>query len=307
MSAATNEELRRVKLLALRNGRTFSRKRPPYEDNNYFEAPPCSGDGENEEWKFPKRRLGYTFSSHRHENLTCSVRVDPRAVISLALISHTSPYLRAYATKTALMCVNVSRLIYTTDAFTHRNLNDDCVTDALEFYIGNDIDRLDMNKAPNERFSDLLHSLKTTGYEDYIFRLADRLELDVDLVKNGFLYRYVRNSCCVDESERRARRDDCGDRLDALNSYCRRSYSYFPVTKSSSSSLSPLYGGGYEKSLKYSEDILRGLSDVQPSTTSKSHGVITAVVTNDRSSVNRCEGDWFVRTSLTPVVKLRTT
>lgn len=132
------------------------------------------------------------------------MKVDTRAAVSLACWDRTAGYLQAYASKLPLMCVNVSRLIYTTDAFVYRNRSTDATTDALQFYIGTDIRQENPCSPPddesstppsNELFSNLVHRLRRTGYEDYVFALADHLQLNVDLVKcDSLLFRYTRSA-----------------------------------------------------------------------------------------------------------------
>lgn len=132
------------------------------------------------------------------------VKVDTRALVSLALLDRAAGYLQAYASKLPLMCINVGRLIYTTDAFVYRNRSVDATTAALQFYIGTDIfaasptsDGANADSRPspppNELFSNLVHRLRQTGYEEYVFALADHLQLNVDLVKSdNLLFRYTR-------------------------------------------------------------------------------------------------------------------
>jgi hypothetical protein len=140
----------------------------------------------------PKDHCGFESSIVARSSLRCQSNYDHRGVVSLALAlskisEKTSLALAAYANKAPIMCVNVSRIMYTLEAFEFANaLLDDLINEVLNFYIKTDIEymeRQNSNGPPNAKFSKLLHVLRSDGYEDYIFALARFLNLDVDLIK----------------------------------------------------------------------------------------------------------------------------
>lgn len=189
------EALIRVKRKALADGRTF--KSSARLTDSTVAAARASDS-------IPKSRCGYRLETLHRQQIRITMKVDTRAAVSLACWDRTAGYLQAYASKLPLMCVNVSRLIYTTDAFVYRNRSTDATTDALQFYIGTDIRQENPCSPPddesstppsNELFSNLVHRLRRTGYEDYVFALADHLQLNVDLVKcDSLLFRYTRSA-----------------------------------------------------------------------------------------------------------------
>lgn len=190
------EALIRVKRQALYNGLTF--KSSDYQIESSVAAAKASDS-------IPKSRHGYRVKTLPRQRIRISIKVDIRALVSLACWDRTADYLQVYASKLPLMCINVNRLIYTTDAFVYSNRVSDATKDALQFYIGTDIrvsTSFDTEGRPqdkvgvlpsNEQFSNLLHRLRETGYEEYVFALADLLHLNVDLVKSdNLLFRYTR-------------------------------------------------------------------------------------------------------------------
>lgn len=101
------------------------------------------------------------------------------------------------------MCINSSRLIYTTRGFSFRNRpNRDNTADALDFYLKIDSDILEDQYAtggrtlrePNKEFSKSLHYLRSSGYVEYIFELTKHLDYHVELVDlmryKGLVYVY---------------------------------------------------------------------------------------------------------------------
>lgn len=137
----------------------------------------------------PKSYCGFECKTLRRKTIRCVDSYDSRAVVSLALLAQNS-ILSAYANKTPIMCVNVSRLRYTLQAFEFVGKFVDPISEALDFFIVTDIQRLEDEQKTsthpipaNAQFSRLLHSLRSSGYEQYIFALASRLSLDVDLVR----------------------------------------------------------------------------------------------------------------------------
>lgn len=130
-------------------------------------------------------------------------------------------FVEMYGSKLPLMCVNVSRLAYTTELFRYYAYKTTAATDrlphkigrrpesfeALNFYLK--IDTVDASSAfdcrtrvrsqPNLEFSTLLHRLQSDGYIEYIVALARRLRLDIDLLTDRnphivYVYKNARHS-----------------------------------------------------------------------------------------------------------------
>lgn len=141
----------------------------------------------------PQAICGFNFIILKRDIMQWIVPSNLRQVVSLALFNQQSECLRLYANKRSLMCINVVRLTYTKLAFALRNLPGDPTHDALDFYINFEIEQIqNSKKAPNVQFSQLLHNLRNTGSEDYIFALARKLQLDVDLIKTAnVVFRYT--------------------------------------------------------------------------------------------------------------------
>lgn len=178
MSAHNHRILKRIRDQALTEGLTYTSYKNECVNANYF----------------PTQHSGFTVDVYKRHAFTCETRVDSKAVVSLALYDRQTPTLRSYATKLPIMCINANRFIYTKEAFAYRGISNDVVNATLQFYVDTDISHVDDKVlSANERFSKLLHTLASTGYEEYIFKLASHLDLDVDLIKNDLLYRYKRN------------------------------------------------------------------------------------------------------------------
>jgi len=90
----------------------------------------------------PLQHRDFSVSVHPRAFVDCDVRIDPRAVVSLSMHDRYERCLREFAGKLPLMCVNVSRLAYTTEAFTHAANTYDVVDRALRFYIDRDMRHL---------------------------------------------------------------------------------------------------------------------------------------------------------------------
>lgn len=142
---------------------------------------------ERKRFLLPNSHCGFRHSVLRRRPVRCQNRIDSRGLVSLALLDRKTRAIHDYANKLPVICVNVNRLTYTLDAFLLRHQNDDRTIDyALQFYISSDIDELSKVTAslePNDRFSRFLHLLRSDGYENYLFALARRLDLNVDLVR----------------------------------------------------------------------------------------------------------------------------
>lgn len=144
----------------------------------------------------PRSRCDFKNSIESRDTLNWECLIDHSATVSLALVHRHSTILREYANKLPIMCLNVSRFTYTVEAFYFKNpQNSNCITDALEFYLRTDIKNRNHDEPPNQQFSNFLHRLKSNGYEDYVFDLAEHLNLNVDLIyEPKILYRYLRSS-----------------------------------------------------------------------------------------------------------------
>ncbi|AUQ44000.1 putative gp84-like protein [Esparto virus] len=145
-------------------------------------------------FNLPSEQCGFKRTFESKVPLRCVIDVDSRAVVSLALVNKQSMLLQSYANKLPIMSLNVSRLLYTTEAFALQDTNDgdddmsskitSPAQKALEFYITTDLKYRNRKNAPNEQFSKYLHRLASNGYIEYIFDLARHLHLNVDLVLN---------------------------------------------------------------------------------------------------------------------------
>ena len=137
----------------------------------------------------PNAYCGFECKVLRRRTVRCIDSYDSRAVVSLALLERKS-VLAAYANKTPIMCINVSRFRYTLQAFEFVARFSDPIAEALDFFVKTDIQQLEEHQRlsthripPNAQFSELLHRLRSSGYEEYVFALAERLNLNVDLVR----------------------------------------------------------------------------------------------------------------------------
>lgn len=141
----------------------------------------------------PNQHCEFVCNIENRKKIECNVTCDTRSLVSLALINPESEALKAYANKSPIMCINVCRLMYTREAFELRHLqSDDISEDALQFYFKTDVQQLDMKLQPNARFSNLLHQLRKSGYEKYIFALAKNLDMNVDLIYHpNVVFRYI--------------------------------------------------------------------------------------------------------------------
>lgn len=155
--------------------------------------------------KFSAEQCGFKRTFEKNIPLECCISIDPRSVVSLALVKRQSTILGAYANKLPIMAINVCRLLYTIEAFKYRDLTREFQTpiqQAIDFYVGTDIAHRNTKLAPNHQFSEFLHCLRTTGYLEYIFDLARHLNLNVDLIVGNHLFvRYIR----VDVSDKESR------------------------------------------------------------------------------------------------------
>lgn len=128
-------------------------------------------------------------------------------------------FVEMYGSKLPLMCVNVSRLAYTTELFRYYSYKTTAIAnrvpdktsrpesfEALNFYLK--IDTLNAaatfdcraraRTQPNLEFSTLLHRLQSDGYIEYIVALARRLQLNIDLLidRNPHIVYVYKNSRC---------------------------------------------------------------------------------------------------------------
>lgn len=168
-----------------------------YDDDDDDDG--ADGDDGNRSGNFGKlarQQCGFKRSFEKKTALYCHHSIDQRAVVSLALVKRQSTILGAYANKLPIMTLNVSRFMYTVEAFVFRNYtpNDQtAIQQALDFYVRTDIENRNNKLQPNLQFSEFLHCLRSSGYLKYIFALARKLNLNVDLVIDSSLVaRYIR-------------------------------------------------------------------------------------------------------------------
>lgn len=170
-----------LKSRALYSGKLFA------TDRRATAAATTTAERRRRQFLLPNVHCGFRHSVLRRRPIRCQNRIDPKGVVSLALLDRKTQAIRDYANKLPIICVNVNRLTYTLDAFLLRYSDDETIDRALQFYIGTDIDELARSTTlePNERFSRFLHLLRSDGYENYLFALARHLDLNVDLVRCG--------------------------------------------------------------------------------------------------------------------------
>lgn len=136
----------------------------------------------------------FTMTILKQKKFNIYQSMNNKELKSLALVDKNLKCIRAYADKLPLMIINAYRLKYTILAFLLNNDNKYTYDKALEFYLNYEIDNIDTKLKPNEMFNAFLHSLQTSGTEQYIFALARHLKMNVDLMKNDkFVYRYIYN------------------------------------------------------------------------------------------------------------------
>lgn len=212
----------------------------------------------------PKSRCNFNLEILKRRPFNFARKVDLMSLVSLAALNCHMEDVAPYADKILMMCINVSRLIFTTEAFYKKNITYHHVHEALKFYIKTDIEINDRittdlynekqqifqkmttfgssNIAPatissnaitipslattstsdaaatttnssinqssmlldlleNEKFCNLLHRLKLPCYIDYIFELANKLNMHVDLIQaDSLVFRYMNKtsiSSCV--------------------------------------------------------------------------------------------------------------
>lgn len=159
----------RLKRRAVENGKIFSIKIP-------------------KTMTLPGDQCGFKRTIENRKQITGFTETDYRAVVSLALTQKQSEILGTYANKLPIMTMNVSRYLYTVEAFVYRDYKEDASAQAIDFLISTDIkyrsDYIDSQNRcqPNLEFSKFLHRLRSCGYCEYIFELARHLSLNVDLV-----------------------------------------------------------------------------------------------------------------------------
>jgi len=166
-------------------------RRKALNDGKMFTVPQKRNDLIEPKLELPNEQCGFTRTFETKCPLKCIIEIDCRAVVSLALINKQSEILKCYANKLPIMVLNISRLLYTTEAFAIQRNSDggDGVLvsqKALEFFLKTDLEHCKTDDLPpNEKFSNFIHRLKSTGYIEYIFALARELNLNVDFVINS--------------------------------------------------------------------------------------------------------------------------
>lgn len=120
------------------------------------------------------------------------LRENAKEVVSMALFSRPSALTIQYVNKLPIMMMNKKRLNYTAEAFAFKYEHQNVACLAVEFILQNDIASISHIEAPNERFSTLLHTLKSDGYENFIVSLARQLKFNINLMKSkGLVYKYT--------------------------------------------------------------------------------------------------------------------
>lgn len=117
-----------VRMSALILGRTFCKR-----------AGNVSRSKEVPSGSIPGLKYGFSFDSIPRSKRLLTFETDVRALVSLAAFDRTMPFLGPFVNKLPLMCINVSRLRYTTEAFSADVRITDPVTEALRFYIETDL------------------------------------------------------------------------------------------------------------------------------------------------------------------------
>jgi hypothetical protein len=142
---------------------------------------------------FPNRYSGFYLSCELRKEISWISADDPNDGVSLALLNNKASCLKGFADKLPLMVINVHRFRYTWDAFRFKKYPDP-VMEALNFFLQYEITKVTKDKSieNNEKFSNLLHQLQSTGNEDYVMELARTLLFEeVHIVKAGKLvYKY---------------------------------------------------------------------------------------------------------------------
>ena len=132
----------------------------------------------------PENQFGFQRQFSKQEPLILHQTMDVRSVVTLAEVNSDATMLTFYKNKLPIMGVNVSRVDATVEAFVVAGLFENATNDGLEFYLRTDLKTAsaDMTVPPNERFSNWLHILKSTGSYEYYFALARLFNLAVDIV-----------------------------------------------------------------------------------------------------------------------------
>lgn len=158
-------------------------------------------NNEKNDCSLPKSYTNFKYDILQRNELYWTIAHHPNKYLSLAMFDPNSPILKAYTNKLSLMVINASRLAFTVAAYTlydnDENNNIPSPSDqALNFYLKYEISQINLQTSANLRFSQFLHSLKTSGSEDYIFSLARTLQMNVDLIKTkNYLFRYTLSDC----------------------------------------------------------------------------------------------------------------
>lgn len=143
--------------------------------------------------RIPTHILGYNLDISRIHPYAYRIEFDPKLVSSLMLLDNNIEYLDEYSQLLPILGVNNSRLAYTINAFTFA-LPDATVNDALKFYISSDIEHVSSVTPSNSRVSSLIHCLASSGYKEYIYKLASYLSMGLDLITQPtILYRFTKN------------------------------------------------------------------------------------------------------------------
>lgn len=145
----------------------------------------------------PGYEIGFRRYIESKKPIACQQQIDTRAVVSLALLHQYNDILGSYANKLPILTINVSRFMYTVEAFNFRNQTQQNTINqqALNFYIQQDIKFCErfIEYPANQRFSIFLHLLRSNGYREYYFNLARQTNLNIDyIVTQHTVIRYIR-------------------------------------------------------------------------------------------------------------------
>lgn len=132
-------------------------------------------------------RIGFSCTTlHRKFPVEGIARIDNLHVINLSNMDRRLDLFKRFADRLPLMNINVVRFYFTAQAFIvcqqAARGGPTPSQQALEFYIETDYKYRKLNKV-NEgiEFSNFLHLLGSGAYFDYIFDLAEKLNLVIDL------------------------------------------------------------------------------------------------------------------------------
>lgn len=135
---------------------------------------------------------GFVHSREFIKPLSWQIKYDPHAIVSLILMDYNLDYLTEFCNMLPIMAINVSRLVYTIDAFAISK-PEHTYNDALKFYIQTDVNHVSKITDGNLRFSIMLHCLQSSGYEEYILELCRYLDLNANIIPQSHIVHRYKN------------------------------------------------------------------------------------------------------------------